>query len=272
MDWKSFHHPDWSMPVVRRRVTEEWIDFMKDAGDLLASQGRSLDWNHSFPSQTAYKMAMSRLRKAGLAVKADTTGHLPHLRLTQQGKDQLPAYHQPTKLWDTKWSGIWYLIIFDVPEAERHYRDTLRIFLKRLRMGCLQKSVWVTPRDIRPEYDDLEQAANVHAISYLLESRTVLHRETSDIVENSWNFDQLQELQERYMEVFTENLELLGTGGQNQTAIMQLLRLEAEAYVQCMHSDPLLPTELLPKHYKGKLVFKLHEQLRHSIGNALLQL
>jgi hypothetical protein len=50
------------------------------------------------------------------------------------------------------------------------------------------------------------------------------------------------------MEVFIENLELLGTGGQNQTAIMQLLRLEAETYVQCMHPDRLLPTALLPKY------------------------
>jgi hypothetical protein len=51
------------------------------------------------------------------------------------------------------------------------------------------------------------------------------------------------------MEIFTENLQALSKGGQNQTAIMQLLRLEAETYVQCMHPDPLLPTALLPKSY-----------------------
>ena len=189
MNWEKFHHHDWSLPVVKRRISEEWIDFMSDVGDLLASNGRSLDWNSSYPSQAAYRSAMSRLRKKGLLARADRTGKLPHLHLTEAGKNHLPAYHRPDKLWNTRWDGIWYVIIFDVPEKERQYRDTLRRFLKQLHMGCLQKSVWVTPHDIRPEYDDLEQAANVQAISYLLESRTVLHRETSDIVENSWNFE-----------------------------------------------------------------------------------
>jgi len=189
MNWKSFHHPDWSLPVVKRRLSEEWIDLMKDVGKMLATHGHALAWNKSYPSQTAYKMAMSRLRKSGLLVRHHDDGKLPTLTLTPQAHERLPAYHRPDELWDTRWNGIWYMLIFDVPEKERHYRDTLRGFLKQLRMGYLQKSVWVTPRDIRPEYDDLEQAANVHAISYLLESRTVLHRETSEIVENSWNFE-----------------------------------------------------------------------------------
>lgn len=270
MNWKSFHHPDWSLPVVKRRISEEWIDLMKDVGETLLTNGRSLDWNKSYPSQTAYRSAMSRLKKAGLLVKADTTGHLPQLRLTPLAKERIPVYHRPDTLWDTHWRGIWYMLIFDVPEKERHYRDTLRGFLKRLRMGCLQKSVWITPRDIRPEYDDLEQAANVHAISYLLESRTVLHRETAEIVENSWNFDGLQELHERYLSVFGENIKLLKEVDHDADALMNLLYQEAEAYVQCMRPDPLLPNELLPKEYLGKKVYKLHNQVRKTIADALL--
>lgn len=137
-------------------------------------------------------------------------------------------------------------------------------------MGCLQKSVWVTPRDIRPDYDDLEQAANVHAVSYLLESRTVLQRETSEIVENSWDFNHLQELHERYLLVYRENLGLLAATSLDEAALVKLLRQEAEAYVQCMRPDPLLPSELLPKTYLGKKVFNLHKQVRESIASALL--
>ncbi len=272
MSWKSFHHPDWSLPVARRRVTEEWIDFMKGVGDLLATNGRSLDWNHSYPSQTAYKMAMSRLRKAGLAAKADRTGKLPHLKLTPLALERMPAYQQPEKLWNTSWNGIWYVLIFDVPEAERHYRDTLRGFLKRLRMGCLQKSVWVTPRDIRPDYDDLRQGANIHAVSYLLESKTVLHRETNEVVDHSWDFDRLLTLHERYLEVFEENLLMLNETYPETDALMALLRSESEAYFQCMRQDPLLPNELLPSTYLGKKVHALRQRTRNAIGHALLQL
>jgi phenylacetic acid degradation operon negative regulatory protein len=270
MDWKGFHHPDWSLPVLKRRISEEWVDFMKDVGLVLATNGRSLAWNTSYPSQTAYRSAMSRLRKAGLVAIHHDDGKLPTLRLTPEGHDRLPPYHAPERLWDTSWNGIWYMLIFDVPEKERHYRDTLRGFLKRLRMGCLQKSVWVTPRDIRPDYDDLEQAANVHAISYLLESKTVLHREAAEIVESSWDFDHLQELHERYLSVYRENLGLLSVAGRNEADLIKLLRQEAEAYVQCMRPDPLLPNELLPKSYLGKKVYKLHKQVRDSIADALL--
>jgi len=270
MDWKSFHHPDWSLPVVKRRLSEEWIDVMKDVGEVLATNGRSLAWNKSYPSQTAYKMAMSRLRKAGLLVRHHDDGKLPTLTLTPQAHERLPAYHRPDALWDTRWSGIWYMLIFDVPEKERHYRDTLRGFLKQLRMGCLQRSVWVTPRDIRPDYDDLEQAANVHAISYLLESRTVLHRETSEVVENAWNFAHLQELHERYLLVFGENLQLLEELNYDGDALMDLLYAEAEAYIQCMRPDPLLPDELLPRGYQGKNVFQLHQRIREIIAQSLL--
>jgi DNA-binding transcriptional regulator PaaX len=270
MNWQQFHHPDWSLPVVKRRISEEWIDVMKDVGDILITNGRSLDWNHSYPSQTAYKMAMSRLRKSGLIFKRTDEVHLPQLTLTHEGIESLPVYHAPLKRWDTKWSGIWYLIIFDVPEAERHYRDNLRRFLKKLNMGCLQKSVWISPRDIRPEYDDLQQAANVHAVSYLLESRTVLHRENAEVVENAWNFNRLQELQERYILVYKKNLETMASEPHETPALMTLLYQEAEAYIQCMHHDPLLPTSLLPKNYQGKKVFALHTQLRKEIALTLL--
>lgn len=270
MDWKTFHHPDWSLPVVKRRVTEQWIDLMKDVGEVLATNGRSLAWNKTYPSQTAYRAAMSRLRKAGLVATHHDDGRLPSLKLTPEGLGRLPIYHTPEKFWDVKWNGIWYMLVFDVPEKERHYRDTLRGFLKRLRMGCLQRSVWVTPHDIRPEYDDLQQAANVHAISYLLESRTVLHQETSEIVENAWDFSHLKELHERYLEVYRENLALTSQSNHGEPALMALLLQEAEAYVQCMRPDPLLPNELLPANYLGKKVYKLHQQVRSSIASALL--
>jgi len=243
---------------------------MKDVGEVLATNGRSMIWNKSYPSQTAYNMAMSRMRKAGLIVRSNTAGKLPCLRLTTEAQNRLPAYHRPEELWNSKWNGIWYMLIFDVPEKERHYRDTLRGFLKRLRMGCLQKSVWITPRDIRPEYDSLEQAANVHAVSYLLESRTVLHQDTAEIVDESWNFDWLNELQERYISVFKKNLKQLKNGNNTAEYVMDLLYAEAEAYIQCMRRDPLLPNELLPQAYQGKDVFYLHRKIRKSIAEALL--
>lgn len=269
MEWKSFHHPDWSLPVVRRRVQEEWIDLLQDLAELLRTAGRSHLWKHTYPNLRSYHNSMSRLRKAGLVVKRTEAAELPCLELTDAGKKLLPIYHEPEKMWETTWNGIWYMLIFDVPEAQRHYRDKLRAFLKRMHMGCLQKSVWITPRDIRPEYDDLERAANVNAVSYLLESRTVLHRAAQEMVDTSWNWEWIDQLQARYLSVYNHNLELLDQIDHDADALMILLKEDSEAYIQCMHPDPLLPNELLPANYLGKDVYSLHKTLRKKVAHHL---
>lgn len=245
------------------------MDFLADVGEKLAENGRSLRWGKPYPNRTAYNNAMYRLREAGLVVGTGREGRLPILQLTPRGKGSLPAYFRPADSWDAVWDGTWYIMVFDVPEKDRHYRDTLRGFLKRLRMGCLQKSVWITPRDIRSEYDALERAANINAVSYLLESRTVFHRETSELVADAWDFGRLRKLQERYLDVFRENLQVLSKGSLGQKPVTELLHMESEAYAQCMHSDPLLPTELLPANYLGKQVFELRATLRSTIAAAL---
>ncbi len=161
------------------------------------------------------------------------------------------------------------MLIFDVPEKDRPYRDTLRRFLKQLRMGCLQKSVWITPQDIRPEYADLEETAAIDAVAYLLESRTVLRLDRQEMVQNAWNFKRLHKLQARYLDVFEENVTRLERPGYCEQDLMSLLYQEAEAYIHAMASDPLLPSTLLPNDYLGKKVWKLRNRLRSRIREIL---
>ncbi len=269
MEWLNFHHPDWSLPVVRRRASEQWMDFLLDVGEVLTTNGRSLVWNKTYPNRQAYHNAMSRLRKAGLVIQPENKGKLPLLKLTKLGQEHLPAYHRPEERWDTRWNGIWYMLIFDVPESERHYRDSLRGFLKRMHMGCLQKSVWITPRDIRPEYDDLESAASIHTVSYLFESRTVLHRETQELVRDAWDFERLMKLHRHFLSVYGENLRRLEMNEYETDSVINLLHQESEAYVQCMRKDPLLPRELHPSGYLGEKVFLLHKKIRFAIAHKL---
>ncbi len=269
MNWKPFHHPDWSLPVVRRRASEEWLDILAGIGEILASRGRSVVWNKTYPSEAAYRSARLRLQKKGLLIQTNPKENLPHLVLTDAAKSLRPAYQQPENHWNTKWNGLWYTLIFDVPEKERHYRDALRRLLKRMRMGCLQKSVWITPRDIRPEYSDLEKSAAVGSVAYLLESRTVLHLDQQEMVRNAWDFDHLYELHSWYLEVFGENLSFLDQPTHAEKDLMTLLYQESEAYIQTMQLDPLLPENLHPKNYLGRDVWDLRVRLRNKIAHTI---
>jgi phenylacetic acid degradation operon negative regulatory protein len=269
MNWKLFHHPDWSLPVVRRRASEEWLDLLAGVGEILATRGRSAEWSRTYPTDRAYRAAMSRLQKRGLVVQVDPKAALPRLVLTEAGYKRCPPFQRPEAFWETKWNGIWYMLIFDVPEEHRSYRDVLRKILRRMRMGCLQKSVWITPQDIRPEYDDLEKSAAIGTVAYLMEARTVLHLDQQEMVKNAWDFERLTELQSRYLDVFTENLNVLKRPSCSSEDLMDLLYQESEAYVQSMRHDPLLPSPLLPDGYLGKEVWKLRNRLRSAIAGRL---
>ena len=159
--------------------------------------------------------------------------------------------------------------MFDVPEKDRPYRDTLRHFLKNQRFGCLQKSVWVTPWDVRPEYDDLDRAAAVDSVAFLFEAKTVLGHGNQSVVQEAWNFGRINSIQSCYIESANQNLLLLDDAGFSDSELMQLLRIENQAFAQALSIDPLLPEELHPKAYCGKRVFELHQKLTQRISEHL---
>jgi DNA-binding transcriptional regulator PaaX len=71
------------------------------------------------------------------------------------------------------------------------------------------------------------------------------------------------------LSIYQSNLQLLEKQACDNESMMALLYQEAEAYIQCMRTDPLLPQELLPKTYQGREVFKLHVQIRTALALRL---
>ena len=271
MKWKMPHHPDVSIPVVRRKASDELITLLEGTAALLLSRGASEIYGHCYPNKRAFNASINRLEKKGLVVKPQTDGSFPRLELTPAGENSLPAYYNPQAHWSKPWNQWWYVLMFDVPETERHYRNTLRTFLKRLRFGCLQKSVWVSPRDVRPEYDDLDRAAAVDSVAFLFEAKTVLNYGKQSVVQEAWNFGRLYEIQNSYMTSTEQNLSQLCSGKFSEHELVQLLRLDNLAYSQAMVTDPLLPNELLPKNYLGKDLLAQHREISKQATEHLLR-
>lgn len=261
MQWKSFHHPDISLPVIRRRVSDELITLLAGTSELLLSRGLSTIYGNCYPNRHAYHASVSRLRNRGLVATEKSDGSLPSLKLTPEAKAQLPSYYAPQKFWNKKWSSRWYILMFDVPEKDRSYRDNLRAFLKLRHFGCLQKSVWVTPRDVRADYDDLNKAASVDSVAFLFEAQTVLGFGHQSVVREAWDFYRINQLQQFYIQAAEENINRLDEVSDPEPEILQLLRMDNEAYAQVMSIDPLLPKELHPAEYEGMRVADLHREL-----------
>lgn len=264
--WKTFHHPDISVPVVRRRVSIELLEMLDILGDAAVHGAWAFMRNHRDRDREGYLRAVQRLAKQGLVVKhrgLDT----PILQISEAGSDSLAAYFQPEKYWERKWSGVWYMLVYDIPEVDRKYRDMLRKFLKSQRMGCFQKSIWISARDIRPQYADLARGAALDAFACLFEARTVLGMHAEQVVSEAWDFEELYVLQKRFCDVYSENLKLLQVHAKEMTTekLVRLATEELEAYRMAFVWDPLLPSKLLPYSYQGKAAHALHLELSNLV-------
>lgn len=264
-----FHHPDVSLPVLSRRISIELLEIFDVLSDCMSRGVWTMLSRSCYPSDTAYKNAVYRLRKKGLAVCRGSGGKEATMAITGKGESLLDDMHRPLRWWNRKWNGIWYVLMYDVPERRRKYRDAVRWFLRSMRMGRLQRSVWITPRDIRPEYDDLNQAGSLNDYAFLFESRTTLGRRTEDVVWRAWDFEGIEARQRWYLEAGGENLDRVTTREYKPETLFALAREEMSAYAAVMADDPLLPEELWPSGYCGKQVYDLHVRINREIGRRM---
>lgn len=264
-----FHHPRWSLPVIRRKAAVAMVDMVATYGPVLATGGRSLAWQCCYDSSTAYHSAVYRLRKQGVVAYVDTRNHVRVLRVLDR-RQQRGDLYLPERVWNRKWNGIWNILFYDIVEKERAVRDELRKFLRKQRMGCLQRSVWISPQDVRPAYYDLTQALQIEVECYLVEAKTVLGRDPQELVRSAWNWERIGLAQQCYLDVVRDlQKQLSTTPDQSIEAIQILAREELDAYFIAMQEDPLLPKSLWPVSYKGKNVFSAHQRFVKTVKKVM---
>jgi hypothetical protein len=63
MIWKSFHHPDISLPVIRRHAGDELVTLLAGTAELVLSRGLSTIYRNCYPNLRAFNASVSRLKK-----------------------------------------------------------------------------------------------------------------------------------------------------------------------------------------------------------------
>ncbi len=267
VQWSRFHHPGFSLTVVRRRVAAELLDMLAAYGVACITRGRSPVDDPVEQSSLAERMALWRLERAGLLVRIPVHAGPPVIQLTDRWTPR--DVSRPERFWDQPWKGIWFVLAYDIPESERATRTVLRRFLRRLRMGCLQRSVWVSARDIRPEYSDLADTTHLDLQACLFESRTTLGRTDADIVRAAWDWDALRTRHAWYIENARSSLDALVRRRPTKAEALALTREEMAAYLTVMEADPLLPRPLWPEEYQGEVAVTTHRLFVASLRPRL---
>ncbi len=104
------------------------------------------------------KNAFYNLKKQGL-IKIEKKGRQIYISLTKEGKRKAGMF-QIDKLKiarPKKWDGKWRLVIFDISQHKKFYREAFRGKLKELGFYQLQKSVWVHAFDCQAEIELLRE-------------------------------------------------------------------------------------------------------------------
>jgi phenylacetic acid degradation operon negative regulatory protein len=260
------HQTDRSLTVIRRRMTAELLDLSCLAVSFLASGGRSPLQPMFVSSDTSLDLAVRRLAKAGLIAYRRPRGQPPILTVTEKGHTHGSEPLWPERFWNRPWNGHWYVLMYDVPETERGYRCALERFFHRERMGYLQKSVWISARDIRPLFDDLDQAAAIRDYAILLEASPVLGQSPKQLAAQAWDFDDLAKRQVDYLDACAKRMKQT-TGSLKLSSALDAARGELFDYLVFMQSDPLLPRELLPANYAGtRVVGAFRNRIKSLIG------
>ena len=112
-----------------------------------------------FPSVVG-KIVTQLVRK-GLVEKQETAEGLK-VKITENGLKKVLLY----KIDDFKpksgmWDGRWRIIFFDVEELSKRRRNQFRRYIRKLGLKSFQKSVYITPFDVRDEISYLREILDI---------------------------------------------------------------------------------------------------------------
>lgn len=100
-------------------------------------------YQHGWPQlrKSSLAQAFKRLREDGFIEQVKLKDDVI-IKLTQNGRELINDGSKEN------WDGKWRIVVFDIPEQKRIIRNLFRRNLKKWGFKHLQKSVWISKRDV----------------------------------------------------------------------------------------------------------------------------
>ncbi len=209
---------------------------------------------NSYPRERVDE-AVASLTREGLLEGNKSEG----LRITLAGADIRKSLYQERR---KGWDGKWRVVFFDIPEAQRSFRDGLRLELKKLGFGMWQRSVWITPFDITKELSSYLQKQDLSSVVQILVGERVGLGRDRDFVAQVWPLKELNERYEALLSVWEGEIKKESTVEERFEATASL----QSRYLDILASDPQLPSELLPRDWVGGEAKKLFKKLKATLA------
>lgn len=132
--------------------------------DYFSKSGTSVFYGYE-PPKTNLSNTVHRLYKRGYITKYRSEDQLV-LKLTEAGRDWVLKHG----LDESKWDGIWRIVIFDIPESHKRARQALRNKLKEWGFVIWQRSVWATKKPLTEHVRNLTKELAIDDWVMVIES------------------------------------------------------------------------------------------------------
>jgi phenylacetic acid degradation operon negative regulatory protein len=232
--------------LLRNTFKKKFLLFLSLAADFWFENFSFYSSRHPYLAksrkETVYS-TVSRLLSVG-EIEKIVKGDKIYLRLTSKGFNKLKEDVPLFKYSRQKWDGYWRMVIFDIPEEKRVFRDVLRQKLVSLGLAKWQRSIYITPFPLEEEINQFLKTKNIFGFAFCLKAKRLGRGDDRQIAKSAFKLDKLNR---EYHQLIEEDLEqarfLLGKGRLKANKVQQLVN----KYLALIQKDPGLPQELLPE-------------------------
>ncbi len=182
------------------------------------------------------------------------------VRLTEKGHRLAMGEREPQACWKQSWDGKWRMVMFDIPERERTLRDQLRRELIHRHFGCLQKSVWISPRPIDNLARFLRKSRSGLRSFTLMEASLLPGQTDREIADAAWGFKRINKRYADYLQALEK-----WSSPKCEMSLESILIEERKLWGDAVQTDPLLPECLLPQGYRGMEAYRKRRKIVRAL-------
>ncbi|WP_458117241.1 PaaX family transcriptional regulator [Arthrobacter sp. D2-10] len=215
------------------------------------------------------RVTLSRLRKEGwFTAEPDPDGRGVIYSLTEkswrildEGRERI--FNHLTG----SWAGVWHVVIYYVPEAERALREQLRRELSWQGFGSLAASTWISPHDRASKVE--EQFAHLAAVRLdILQAQSKGLTYDRDMAQRCWDLETLNRSYGEFLARYRRQMPRYRSGRvPPPEALLERTGL-IQNYRKFPFRDPDLPTDLLPARWMGHEAHELFLEARAALQDS----
>jgi len=182
-------------------------------------------------------------------------------QVTKIGRSLAKNEFEPQVAWSSPWDGHWRIVSFDLPQNQPSRRYQLNSWLKQMRFGRLQGSLWISHRFSQSWHKTVSRIdSDPHAVIFL-DSTTIGNLDPGEIVAKAWDFERINALYDEYLQFLAVHSPPRFSSGKLNESSQRWFRSEYSIWRKAYSLDPFLANELLPSNYLGKKAYLARKEI-----------